>query len=41
MERTQCGFPITAIREVTLLLALNHPNIVDVREVVVDKQLSG
>uniref|UniRef100_A0A6A7FY80 Cyclin-dependent kinase G-2-like isoform X1 n=3 Tax=Hirondellea gigas TaxID=1518452 RepID=A0A6A7FY80_9CRUS len=41
MERTQSGFPITAIREVTLLLALKHPNIVDVREVVVDKQLSG
>lgn len=29
------GFPVTAFREVNILLALNHPNIVKVREMVV------
>ncbi len=29
------GFPVTALREVNTLLALKHPNIVRVREMVV------
>lgn len=29
------GFPLTSLREVSILLELNHPNIVNVREVVV------
>ena len=32
------GFPKSAIREVTLLLALKHENIVDVKEVVIDDE---
>ena len=30
------GFPITALRETNILLALNHENIVSVREMVVE-----
>jgi cell division cycle 2-like len=33
------GFPVTALREISLLLALRHPNIVHVREVVVGSTL--
>ena len=32
------GFPITALRETNVLLALRHPNIVRVREMVVGKK---
>lgn len=31
------GFPITAIREVKILKALNHKNIVQLREIVTSK----
>ncbi|KAK8815191.1 hypothetical protein WA158_003403 [Blastocystis sp. Blastoise] len=30
------GFPITALREVNLLLSLHHPNIIPVKEMVID-----
>jgi cell division cycle 2-like len=33
------GFPVTALREMSLLLALRHPNIVHVREIVVGSTL--
>lgn len=33
------GFPITALRETNVLLALQHPNIVSVREMVVGKKM--
>lgn len=33
------GFPITALRETNVLLALQHPNIVSVREMVVGKRM--
>jgi len=33
------GFPITALREVTILLRLKHPNIVNVREVALDRSM--
>jgi cell division cycle 2-like len=38
------GFPTTSLRELNILLSLGHPNIVEVREVVVgrtDQQLSS
>jgi CTD kinase subunit alpha len=37
MEGERDGFPVTAIREVKLLQSLNHPNIVKLREVMVEK----
>jgi cyclin-dependent kinase 12/13 len=36
-EQEENGFPITAIREVKILKALNHPNIVDLKEIVTSK----
>ena len=46
MERETQGFPVTAIREIKILKALKHSNIVDLREIVVyndaeDKQSVG
>lgn len=38
MERERDGFPLTALREVNILLAFHHPNIVNVLEVVVGPQ---
>ena len=35
LERAREGFPLTALRELTLLLALRHINVVHVIEVVV------
>ncbi|XP_012567400.1 uncharacterized protein [Cicer arietinum] len=32
------GFPMSALREMNILLSLNHPSIVDVKEVVVDDE---
>ena len=34
-EANKVGFPITALREINILLSLRHPNIVRVREMVV------
>lgn len=28
------GFPITAIREIRVLMALNHPNVINLKEIV-------
>ncbi|GAU44990.1 hypothetical protein TSUD_184910 [Trifolium subterraneum] len=36
MEMERDGFPMTALREMNILLSLDHPSIVDVKEVVVD-----
>lgn len=36
-EQEENGFPITAIREVKILKALNHPNIVILKEIVTSK----
>jgi cyclin-dependent kinase 10 len=35
MEKEKEGFPITALRELTILKRLRHPHIVDMVEVVV------
>ena len=35
------GFPVTSLREIATLLAVKHPNIVNVREVVVGRQLQN
>jgi hypothetical protein len=32
---TFSGFPLSSVREINLLLKLNHPNIVKVKEVAV------
>eukprot|EP00301_Raphidiophrys_heterophryoidea_P005901 c12427_g3_i1.p2 GENE.c12427_g3_i1~~c12427_g3_i1.p2 ORF type:complete len:287 (-),score=66.51 c12427_g3_i1:121-981(-) len=39
MAKEKDGFPITALREVTTLLNLRHPNIVQVKEVVIGGSL--
>jgi cyclin-dependent kinase 12/13 len=36
-EQEENGFPITAIREVKILKALHHPNIVQLKELVTSK----
>jgi len=36
-EQEENGFPITALREVKILKALNHPNIVILKEIVTSK----
>ena len=38
LENEREGFPITAVREIKILRQLNHKNIVNLREVVTDKQ---
>jgi len=35
MDREKEGFPITSLREISILLTFKHPNIVDVKEIVV------
>ncbi|KAI0977159.1 kinase-like domain-containing protein [Xylaria arbuscula] len=37
MEGERDGFPVTAMREVKLLQSLRHPNIVDLHEVMIEK----
>ena len=38
-DARKVGFPVTALREINILLALRHPNIIRVREVVVGSTL--
>jgi len=38
-EANKVGFPVTALREINILLALQHPNIVRVREMVVGSSI--
>ncbi|KAK9668874.1 hypothetical protein RND81_13G093200 [Saponaria officinalis] len=40
-KETREGFPVGFLREINTLLALNHPSIVNVREVVVDDSISN
>ncbi|GAA6069245.1 cyclin-dependent kinase 10, partial [Tachysurus ichikawai] len=39
MDKEKDGIPISSLREITLLLRLRHPNIVELKEVVVGSQL--
>ncbi|GAA0139560.1 non-receptor serine/threonine protein kinase [Lithospermum erythrorhizon] len=39
MEKEREGFPLTALREINILLSFDHPSIVDVKEVVVGSSL--
>ena len=38
LENEKEGFPITAVREIEILRQLQHPNIVNLKEIVTDKQ---
>lgn len=38
-ETNKIGFPVTALREINILMALQHPNIVRVREMVVGSSI--
>ena len=38
LENEKEGFPITAVREIKILRQLNHENIVNLIEIVTDKQ---
>ncbi len=39
MEREKDGLPLSAVREITLLLDCNHENVVAIKEVVVGRSL--
>ncbi|KAJ3073134.1 hypothetical protein HDU98_002170 [Podochytrium sp. JEL0797] len=41
LENEKNGFPVTTLREIHTLLLAKHPNIVDVREIVVTPSYSG
>ncbi|PSC74284.1 cyclin-dependent kinase G-2-like isoform X1 [Micractinium conductrix] len=41
LEKERDGFPLTSIREINILLSLNHPHIVNVSEVVVGPSLDA
>ncbi|GMJ13274.1 CYCLIN-DEPENDENT KINASE G2 [Hibiscus trionum] len=41
MEKEREGFPLTALREINILLSFHHPSIVDVKEVVVGSNLDS
>lgn len=41
LDREREGFPVTSLREIASLLAVHHPHIVNVREVVVGRQLAS
>jgi len=41
MDKEKDGFPLTSIREINILLSFSHPNIVDVREVLVGRDLNA
>ncbi|KAL5991120.1 hypothetical protein ACLOJK_012026 [Asimina triloba] len=41
MEKEREGFPLTALREINILLSCHHPSIVDIKEVVVGSTLDS
>ena len=41
LDKEKDGFPVTALREVNILLSFHHANIVDVKEVVVGNSLTS
>ena len=38
LENEKEGFPITAVREIKILRQLNHKSIVNLKEIITDKQ---
>lgn len=36
MENSNGGFPVTSLREINILLAIDHPNIIKLKEIVID-----
>ncbi|KTW28302.1 uncharacterized protein T551_02721 [Pneumocystis jirovecii RU7] len=40
LDKEKNGFPITSLREIRTLFALQHPNIVNIREIVIGSSLS-
>jgi cyclin-dependent kinase 12/13 len=38
LENEKEGFPITAVREIKILRQLNHRSIVNLKEIITDKQ---
>ena len=38
LDKEKEGFPITAVREIKILRQLSHPSIVNLKEIVTDKQ---
>ena len=40
LENEKEGFPITAVREIKILRQLRHKNIISLKEIVTDKQVS-
>eukprot|EP01125_Pyxidicula_operculata_P012913 TRINITY_DN4251_c1_g3_i5.p1 TRINITY_DN4251_c1_g3~~TRINITY_DN4251_c1_g3_i5.p1 ORF type:complete len:521 (+),score=174.19 TRINITY_DN4251_c1_g3_i5:676-2238(+) len=41
MEKEKEGFPLTSIREIRILMACKHPNIVGVNEIVVGREIDS
>ena len=41
LEKEREGFPVTSLREINALLHARHPNIVNIREMVVGRELSS
>lgn len=41
MDREKEGFPITSLREIRVLMTYKHPNVVDVKEIVVGTKLDS
>lgn len=39
-SKSSMGFPQTSIREMNILLLIDHPNIIRVKEVVVGKKIN-
>ncbi len=40
LENEKEGFPITAVREIKILRQLRHKNIINLKEIVTDKQVT-
>jgi len=39
MSKEREGFPLTSLREIKILISLSHPNIVEVKEIVIGSKL--
>lgn len=40
LERERDGFPVTSLREINALMICKHPNIVNIREILIGSQLN-